>query len=153
MKKCWWKPLWTTLDNFGQLWTIFDFAENYFWMETNFNWWKQLWTTLDHFVLMKTTLDNFGQLWTIFWWRPKITDYVLRRTSCLVMNKSETILYHFGQLWTSLQILIKSQKLSSMTTTLPANSNQLFVGVGENVNYQLTINYLLLTINYQLINY
>ena len=66
----WWKPFFsyetmlmeTTLDNFGQLWTIFDFAENYFWMETNFNWWKQLWTTLDHFVLMKTTLDNFGQL-------------------------------------------------------------------------------------------
>jgi len=27
----------TTLDNFGQLWTTFDFDENRFLMKTNFN--------------------------------------------------------------------------------------------------------------------
>ena len=95
-----------------------------------------LWTTLDNFV------DESQNLLIMFCAEPVFSD-----------DKSRTILDNFGQLWTSLQILIKSQKLSSMTTTLPANSNQLFVGVGENVNYQLTINYLLLTINYQLINY
>ena len=135
-KICWWEPLWTTLDHFGQSWTTFDFDENPFfkWKQILIgeNYFGRLWPSFFdeyHFGLLWTTLDHF------VWWKQKLTDYFFAPNQ---LFSDERIQNHFGQLWTtltSLQILIKNKKFSSMTTTLPANSNQIFVGVGENVNY------------------
>ena len=90
----------TTLDNFGQSWTTFDFDENPFLK------WKPILIDenyLDDFgplFLMNTTLDYFGQLWTtLFDENRNWLIIFLRRTSFLVMKESKTILDNFGQLW------------------------------------------------------